>query len=104
MHAYLITAKPSRWQRAAHGARVCAVRTAAVTGMTVLGLLVLACRLPRPVINLLAKGATHLELWVSLRLDLPPLGSLSGAALAREFGREFANAWTKPTEKGSRPS
>lgn len=95
MHAYVITARPGRWQRAARRARVCTVRTAAVAGMTLLGLLVLAFRLPRPIINLLAKGATHLELWVSLRLDLPPLGSLSGAAVAREFAREFTNAWNK---------
>lgn len=94
MHAYVITVQPPRWLRYARALRTCAARAAGLAGMTVLGLLVLACRLPRPVLNWIATGAAHLELWVSLRLNLPPLGSLSGAALAREFAREFRNTWT----------
>lgn len=102
MHAYVITARPGRLQRAMSGLRVCTARALAVAVMAVLGLLVLACRLPRPVINLIARGAAHLEVWVSLRLDLPPLGSLSGAALAREFTREFRNTWTTTHPKQER--
>lgn len=97
MHAYVITAKPGRAARAARRIRVCTVRVLAVTGMTLLGLLVLACRLPRPIVNLIASGAVHLELWVAVRMGLPPLGALSGGALAREFSREFRTAWKGTT-------
>lgn len=97
MHAYLITAKRSRWQRAGRRARVCTVRAAGALLMLLLAPLVLACRLLRPVVNCLATGAALLELWLSIRLNLPALGSLSGAALAREFAREFRNAFNPTT-------
>lgn len=100
MHAYLITAKRSRWQRAGRRARVCTVRFAGALLMLVLAPLVLACRLARPIVNWIATGAAHLELWLSIRLNLPALGSLSGVALMREFVREFNNAFNPTTTNG----
>lgn len=99
MHAYLITAKRSRWQRAWRRVRVCTVRVAGALLMLLLAPLVLACRILRPVVNWLATGAALLELWLSLRLNLPAIGSLSGAALAREFAREFRNAFNPTTTR-----
>lgn len=93
MHAYLITAQPSRWRRATRRLRVCTVRLVGALAMLLLAPLVLVCRILRPVINWLATGAAWLELWLSIRLNLPAIGSLSGAALAREFVREFSNAF-----------
>lgn len=99
MHAYLITAKRSRWQRAARRVRVCTVRVAGALLMLALAPLVLTCRILRPVINWLATGAAWLELWLSIRLNLPAIGSLSGVALMREFVREFSNAFTTDNGK-----
>ncbi|MFE9337741.1 hypothetical protein [Streptomyces sp. NPDC007063] len=93
MHAYLITAKPSRWLRAVRRVRACTARMAAGLLMVLVAVLVLVCRIPRPVINWIATGAANLELWLSIRLNLPPLGSLSGLALARAFLAEFRTAW-----------
>lgn len=98
MHAYLITAKRSRTQRTLRRLRVCTVRLLGAALMLGLAPLVLACRILRPVINWIATLAASLELWLSIRLNLPAIGSLSGVALMREFVREFSNAFTTDNE------
>lgn len=98
MHAYLITAKPTRWQRAARAARVWTVRSLTAVLLLTLGLIVLVLRCARPVVNLLATYAVRVELEVSLRTGLPSVGATIGAHLTEEFVREFRNAWNpKPT-------
>lgn len=100
MHAHLITAKPGRWQRFVRAARTCTVRTLIGAGLAALGLLVLAVRILRPLIDLLATLAVQVELEVSRRTGLPAVGATIGAALTTAFVREFRNAWNNPTEHG----
>lgn len=97
MHAYLITAKPSRWQRCARTARAWTLRTLTAPLLLALGLTVLALRCARPLINLLADAAARTELEVSLRTGLPALGATIGAHLTAEFVREFRRAWSHTT-------
>lgn len=97
MHAYLITAKPSRWQRGARAARVWTVRLLVAVLLLALGLVVLVLRCARPVVNLLAAYAVRIELEVSLRTGLPSVGATIGTHLAHEFAREFRTAWNPKT-------
>lgn len=101
MHAYLITAQPSRWQRSARAARACTKRLLAALGLITLGLLVLTIRCLRPVINVLATWAVHLELEISIRTGLPSIGASIGAQLTEEFAREFHTGWNS-TKEGHR--
>lgn len=96
MHAYVITAKPTRWQRAVHTARVWAVRALAAVGLISLGAVVFALRCARPVISVIATGAAWLEFEVSRRTGLPPLGAMAGAKFAAAFAEEFRTSWAPP--------
>lgn len=100
MHAYLITAQPTRWQRARRAVRVCTTRTLVGIGLTALGLLVLAIRCLRPIVNVLATWAVRIELEISIRTGLPSIGASLGAHLTEAFTAEFRTAWKTKTTEG----
>ncbi|MFD8949440.1 hypothetical protein ACFV0B_11355 [Streptomyces xanthophaeus] len=100
MHAYLITAQPSRWHRIARAVRTCATRLLVGVTLLLLGLLVLAVRCLRPIINVLATWAVRTELEISIRTGLPSIGATLGAHLTEEFVREFHAAWNRKTKEG----
>lgn len=100
MHAYLITAQPSRWRRAARAIRVCTARLALGAGLTALGLLVFVIRCLRPIVNILAAWAVRLELEISIRTGLPSLGATLGAHVTDQFIREFHKGWDRTTKEG----
>ncbi|MDI9885928.1 hypothetical protein QMZ92_16460 [Streptomyces sp. HNM0645] len=101
MHAYLITARPTRWQRACRAARVCTVRLVVGAALLTLGLLVLAVRCLRPIVNALATAAVRIELEISIRSGLPSVGASLGAHLTDEFVKEFRSGWNT-TKEGAR--
>lgn len=92
MHAYLITAKPGRLQRAAQVVGRCALRALALAVMVGLGAVVFAVRCARPVINYLATRAAWLELWAASVTGISPVGAAVGSGLTDEFVREFHRA------------
>lgn len=98
MHAYLITAQPSRWRRAGRWVRVCMTRLLVGAALLLLGLLVLVIRCLRPIVNVLATWAVRTELEISIRTGLPSIGASLGAHLTDAFVNEFHNAWNKPKE------
>lgn len=98
MHAYLITAQPTRWQRTVRAVRVFTVRLFTGAGLLALGVLVLAIRCLRPIVNVLATWAVRLELEISIRTGLPSVGASLGAHLTEAFMREFHTARKTPTE------
>lgn len=89
MHAYVITAKPGPFRRLLGTSRTWTVRILAGLAMAVLGLLVLAIRCTRPVVNYLAVRAVWLEAWASKTTGLPMVGASVGEGLTDEFIREF---------------
>ncbi|MFG3476452.1 hypothetical protein ACGF3K_14470 [Streptomyces sp. NPDC047980] len=99
MHAYLITARPTRWQRACRAVRMCTVRTTVGAALLTLGLLVLAVRCLRPIVNALATAAVRIELEISIRSGLPSVGASLGAHLTDEFVKEFRSGWNTRPEK-----
>lgn len=100
MHAYLITAKPSRWRRAARWIRACMTRLLIGAALLLLGLLVLVIRSLRPVVNVLATWAVRTELEISIRTGLPSIGASLGAHITEEFVREFHKGWDRTTKEG----
>lgn len=100
MHAYLITAQPSRWRRAGIWVRVCVTRLSIGVVLLLLGLLVLVIRSLRPVINVLATWAVRTELEISIRTGLPSIGATLGAHLTDAFVREFHKGWDRTTKEG----
>lgn len=100
MHAYLITAQPSRWHRAGRWVRVCTTRLLIGATLLLLGLLVLVIRSLRPVVNILATWAVRTELEISIRTGLPSIGATLGAHLTEEFVREFHKGWDRKTKEG----
>lgn len=98
MHAYLITARPTRWQRACRLVRVCTARFAAGLALLVVGLLVLVIRSLRPIINLLATWAVRTELEISIRTGLPSIGASLGAHITEAFMHEFRTGWNTRSE------
>ncbi|MEW1803223.1 hypothetical protein ACIGO7_35405 [Streptomyces virginiae] len=101
MHAYLITAQPSRWRRAGRWIRVCVTRLTVGAVLLLLGLLVLTIRSLRPIVNVLATWAVRTELEISIRTGLPSIGASLGAHLTEEFVREFHAGWSRTTKEGS---
>lgn len=97
MHPYLITGKPGRLIRALTWLRTWTVRCLAGLVMAVLGLLVLAVRCARPVVNYLAVRAVWLEAWASTVTGLPQVGASIGEGLTDEFVREFHRGFARPT-------
>lgn len=94
MHAYLITAKPGRLNRAACWAGRWAVRALALAVMVGLGAVVFPLRCARPVLNFLAVRAAWLELWAASVTGIGPVGAAVGSGLTDEFIREFHKART----------
>ncbi|MEV5619420.1 hypothetical protein [Streptomyces bacillaris] len=92
MHPYLITAKPGWFRRTASWVRVWTLRLLALAVMVVLGVVVLAVRCARPIVNYLAARLIFLELWAAQRLGRPPVSSFVGAGITDEFVREFHRA------------
>ncbi|GAA4824111.1 hypothetical protein [Streptomyces ziwulingensis] len=92
MHAYLITAKPGRLNRAVRWAGRWALRVLALTVMAGLGAVVLAVRCTRPVINFVATRAAWLELWAASVTGIGPVGAAVGSGLTDEFVKEFHKA------------
>lgn len=100
MHAYLITAQPSRWRRAGRWVRVCMTRLLIGAALLLLGLLVLVIRSLRPIVNVLATWAVRTELEISIRTGLPSIGASLGAHLTEAFVREFHKGWDRTTKEG----
>lgn len=100
MHAYLITGQPSRWRRAGRWTRVCVTRLTVGVALLLLGVLVLAVRCLRPIINVLATWAVRTELEISIRTGLPAIGASLGAHLTDAFISEFHTAWNRKTKEG----
>ncbi|MEV6580241.1 hypothetical protein AB0M92_18985 [Streptomyces sp. NPDC051582] len=98
MHAYLITAQPSRWRRAGRWVRVCMARLLVGAALLLLGLLVLVIRCLRPIINILATWAVRTELEISIRTGLPSVGATLGAHLTDAFIAEFHKGWNRTKE------
>jgi hypothetical protein len=94
VHAYLITAKPGRLQRAVRFAGRWALRALALTVMAALGAVVFTVRSARPVINYLATRAAWLELWAASVTGIGPVGAALGSGLTDEFVREYHRART----------
>ncbi|MDX2528031.1 hypothetical protein [Streptomyces europaeiscabiei] len=92
MHAYLITAKPGRLQRAACWLARWALRALALTVMVALGAVVFTVRSARPVINYCATRAAWLELWAASVTGIGPIGAAVGSGLTDEFVKEFHKA------------
>ncbi|MBB1252915.1 hypothetical protein H3146_05975 [Streptomyces sp. OF3] len=97
MHAYTVTSKPSRLRRAARRVWACFCHLAAVALCLVLGLAVLAIRICRPVVELLARAAVRAEIEASIRTGMPPLASIAGRRLAEEMTKEFKAGWQDAT-------
>ncbi|MFD5508999.1 hypothetical protein ACFWIB_14650 [Streptomyces sp. NPDC127051] len=100
MHAYLITAQPSRWRRAGRWVRVCTTRLLIGAALLLLGLLVLVIRSLRPIVNVLATWAVRAELEISIRTGLPSVGASLGAHLTDAFISEFHKGWDRTTKEG----
>lgn len=98
MHAYLITAQPSRWRRAGHWVRMCMTRLLVGAALLLLGLLVLVIRCIRPIVNVLATWAVRTELEISIRTGLPSVGATLGAHLTDAFIAEFHKGWNRTKE------
>jgi hypothetical protein len=94
MHAYLITAKPGRLQRAALWVGRWVLRALALAVMVALGTVVFTVRSARPVINYLATRAAWLELWAAAHTGIGPVGAAVGSGLTDEFVREYHRART----------
>ncbi|MBP2581902.1 hypothetical protein J3A78_002380 [Streptomyces sp. PvR006] len=101
MHAYLITEKPGRIRRSLRAAGTVAARSIGLLAMALLGLLVLAVRISRPVINYLAVRAVWLEAWASKVTGLPQVGATVGEGLTEEFVREFHRNFHHTADAGS---
>jgi hypothetical protein len=94
MRPYLITAKPGRLSTAARWAGRWALKALALLVMAGLGVIVLAVRSARPVINYLATRAAWLELWAASVTGIGPVGAAIGAGMTDEFVKEFHRART----------
>lgn len=99
MHAYVITAKPSRFQRFARAVRVCTVRILALLVMVGLASVAFPLRCLRPVINYIATRAAWLELWAASVTGIGPIGAALGAGVTDEFVKEFHRARTNTTTR-----
>ncbi|GAA2929682.1 hypothetical protein [Streptomyces enissocaesilis] len=101
MHPYLITGKPGRLSRSLTWLGTWTVRLLAALVMGVLGLLVLAVRCTRPVVNYVAVRAVWLEAWASKVTGLPQVGAAVGEGLTDEFVREFRKRARPTASAGS---
>jgi hypothetical protein len=92
MHPYLITAKPSRFQRAVRAARRAAVTGTVLAAHLALGAVVLILRTARVIVTIAATIAAWLEMYLAERTGKPPLGQSAGMGIAAAFTDEFNRA------------
>jgi hypothetical protein len=90
VHPFLITAAPTRWQRAVRATRRAAVNGSVFAAHFALGLVVLVLRTARVVVTICATLAAWLELYLAERTGKPPLGQIAGMGIATAFADEFA--------------
>lgn len=96
MHAHLITAQPTRWQRCTRTVRRWAPRLLVAAGLLVLGLLVFALRTTRALTDVATTFAARIEYAAAVRAGKPPLGQVLGAGLTAAFAAEFRRAFYAP--------
>lgn len=92
MHPFLITAKPTRWQRAVRRIRRVAVAGTVLAAHIGLGAVVLVLRIARVIVTIAATLAAWLEMYLAERTGRPPLGQTAGAGIAAAFTTEFTEA------------
>ena len=97
MHAYTVTAMPSWWRRAARRVWACLLHCAAVALCLVLGVVVLAIRICRPLVDLAARLAVRCEIEASVRTGMPPLAAILGVRLTEAMRDEFTAGWRDAT-------
>jgi hypothetical protein len=92
MHPFLITAKPSRSQRAVRRIRCAAVTGTVFAAHMALGAVVLVLRIARVIVTIAATIAAWLEMYLAERTGKPPLGQTAGMGIAHAFTSEFTAA------------
>jgi hypothetical protein len=97
VHAYLITAKPSRRQQALRWLGRWTPRLLVMLGLLLLGLAVFALRAARALIGLAAVAAARVEFEAAARAGRVPVGQTLGVGVADAFTTEFRRGWaTRP--------
>ena len=95
MHAYVITAKPNRWQRMVRAIARRVPRLLVGTGMVLLGVLVFAVRTVRALANLIAYVAARFEFWAAEHAGWQPVGQAIGVGVTDAFVTEFHRGWVE---------
>ena len=93
MHAYLITAKPTRRQQALRWLGRWVPRALVWLGLGLLGVAVFVLRTARALINLAATFAARVEFEAARRAGTPPVGQTIGVGIADAFATEFHRGW-----------
>jgi hypothetical protein len=93
VHAYLITAKPSRRQQALRWLGRWIPRALVWSGLLLLGLAVFGLRAARALIGLAATFAARIEFEAATRAGKPPVGQTIGVGVADAFTAEFNRGW-----------
>lgn len=95
VHAFVITAKPTRWQRCVRAAAHWVPRLLIGAGMVLLGIVVFAIRTVRAIANLVAHHAARLEYALAARTGRQPVGQTIGVGVTAAFVAEFHRARTE---------
>ena len=93
MHTYLVTAKPNWRQRMLRRAGRITARALITTVMMLLGLVVLALRASRALLNLTATVAARAEFAAADWAGTLPFGAVIGHGVAEAFTEEFRDAY-----------
>lgn len=93
MHAYLITAAPSRRQQALRWLGRWVPRALMWLGLGVLGVAVFALRAARALIGLAAVTAARIEFEAARRAGTVPVGQTIGVGVTDAFATEFNRGW-----------
>jgi hypothetical protein len=93
MHAYVITAQPTRWQRSLRAVRRWAPRLLIGAGLFLLGAAVFVLRAARAVLNLAAYVAARAEFAAAAKAGRQPVGQCLGVGVADAFTAEFHRGW-----------
>ena len=93
MHPYLITAQPTRRQRALRALGRWVPRVLITLGLLLIGLPVLAIRCARALINLIAYIAARIEYAAAAKAGRQPIGQSLGVGVADAFAAEFHRGW-----------
>lgn len=97
MHAYTVTSKPGRLRRAARRVWACLLHCAAVALCLLLGAIVLAIRVVRPLVHLAAELAIRCEIEAGIRTGMPVWAASAGRRLADALRDEFSAGWRDAT-------